>query len=212
MKKLVSDNIYLAKLLLVELIFMASSICFSGFYWRNLRFVSHLLLLAVYALLAGCASNSLLDQPESYRAEQELTIPRAAHKGYELDTLGLVAYATSMQGKPYVEGGSAPQIGFDCSGLVYHVFGQFDLVLPRSVREIADRLPPVPLGSIQPADLLLFNTQGHQFSHVGIYLGDGRFVHAPSPKSGRVIISQVTNQYWRPRITGVRRVSGNTLL
>jgi cell wall-associated NlpC family hydrolase len=122
-----------------------------------------------------------------------------------LDTLGLVAYAASMQGKPYKAAGDSPQEGFDCSGLVQHVFGQFDLMLPRSAATMAALLPTVPLSNIQAADLLFFNTQGAPFSHVGIYLGDGRFVHAPSPKTGRVIISKVANHYWHGRVTGARR-------
>jgi cell wall-associated NlpC family hydrolase len=120
--------------------------------------------------------------------------------------LGLVAYAATMQGKPYVSGGSAPELGFDCSGLVYHVFRQFDLTVPRSAREMAVQLPSISLSAIEAADLLFFDTQGQPYSHVGIYLGDGRFVHAPSPKTGRVIISRMSNRYWRARLTGARRI------
>jgi cell wall-associated NlpC family hydrolase len=122
-----------------------------------------------------------------------------------LDTLGLVAYAASMQGKPYRAAGDSPSEGFDCSGLVQHVFGRFDLYLPRDAASMAEILPPVSLSEVEAADLLFFNTQGRRFSHVGIYLGDGRFVHAPSPRTGRVIISAVDNQYWRNRVTGARR-------
>ena len=119
--------------------------------------------------------------------------------------LGLVAYATSMQGKPYRFGGDSPTTGFDCSGLVFHVFSQFKIGLPRDAGAMAHTLPEVSLTVLQAADLLFFNTAGSAFSHVGIYLGDGRFVHAPSPRTGRVIISELSNQYWRPRLTGARR-------
>lgn len=122
-----------------------------------------------------------------------------------LDTLGLVAYATSMQGKPYVSGGDTPALGFDCSGLVQHVFGAFDFRLPRNAASMAAQLRPVPLADIRAADLLFFNTQGSPYSHVGIYLGDGRFVHAPSPRTGRVVISAMSNQYWHGRLTAARR-------
>ena len=122
-----------------------------------------------------------------------------------LDTLGLVAYAASMQGKPYRSAGDSPEEGFDCSGLVQHVFGRFEMYLPRDAASMAAALPEVPFDALQAADLLFFNTQGGPYSHVGIYLGDGRFVHAPSPRTGRVIISPVSNSYWRNRITAARR-------
>jgi cell wall-associated NlpC family hydrolase len=121
------------------------------------------------------------------------------------DVLGLIAYATSMQGKPYRVAGDSPRDGFDCSGLVYHVFRQFSVELPRNAASMANTLPSIALADIEAADLLFFNTQRTKYSHVGIYLGDGRFVHAPSLRTGRVIISAVSNSYWKPRLTGARR-------
>lgn len=131
--------------------------------------------------------------------------PQSQAPAAALDTLGLVAYAASMQGKPYRSAGDSPEEGFDCSGLVQHVFGRFDMFLPRDAASMAAALPEVPFDALQAADLLFFNTQGGPYSHVGIYLGDGRFVHAPSPRTGRVIISPVSNRYWRTRITAARR-------
>ncbi|MBM4227448.1 MAG: NlpC/P60 family protein [Gammaproteobacteria bacterium] len=168
------------------------------------------LLLAVSLLGSGCGLLGTRGGEETSAA-----IPRApstwstpgdlpAAPG-NLDTLGLVAYAASMQGKPYRVAGDSPSEGFDCSGLVQHVFGQFDLYLPRDTASMAEFLPAISLSEVQAADLLFFNTQGRPFSHVGIYLGDGRFVHAPSPRTGRVIISAVDNHYWRNRVTGARR-------
>ena len=138
--------------------------------------------------------------PEPPLATSPAGVPPSA-----LDTLGLIAYAASMQGKPYVSGGSSPALGFDCSGLVQHVFGTFHFDLPHSAASMAAALPPVPLNDIRAADLLFFNTQGSPFSHVGIYLGDGRFVHAPSPRTGRVVISAMSNTYWNGRLTAARR-------
>jgi len=133
--------------------------------------------------------------------------PVAPVREAPLDTLGLVAYAASMQGKPYVSGGDTPARGFDCSGLVQHVFGTFDYSLPRNAASMAALLPPVALNEIRAADLLFFNTSGTPYSHVGIYLGDGRFVHAPSPRTGRVVISAMANAYWHGRLTAARRPS-----
>lgn len=169
-----------------------------------------LLLLAASLLGSGCSMLGSQDNGEYSaaipRGSRGAPVPEAlpAAPG-NLDTLGLVAYAASMQGKPYRAAGDSPSAGFDCSGLVQHVFGRFDLYLPRDAASMAEILPPVSLSEVQAADLLFFNTQGRRFSHVGIYLGDGRFVHAPSPRTGRVIISAVDNLYWRNRVTGARR-------
>lgn len=163
-------------------------------------------LLGLAVALSGCSllgpssEHAPLSNPPSDATRSRL--PSAAGT---LDTLGLVAYAASMQGKPYRSAGDSPTEGFDCSGLVHHVFSQFDLMLPRSAATMAAMLPEISLSEIQATDLLFFNTQGPPYSHVGIYLGDGRFVHAPSPKTGRVIISKFANQYWRGRVTGARR-------
>lgn len=159
-------------------------------------------LLGLVTALSGCTLLSPSPTPVA-QSVPATTVPPPPTS--TLDTLGLVAYAASMQGKPYRAAGDSPTVGFDCSGLVKHVFGQFDLALPRSAATMAATLPAIPLTDIQAADLLFFNTQGAPFSHVGIYLGDGRFVHAPSPKTGRVIISKLANQYWRGRTTGARR-------
>jgi cell wall-associated NlpC family hydrolase len=168
------------------------------------RSARHLLLPALL-LTGGC---SLLGPaPEAPPVAMPRVIaPAPARAGTgDIDTLGLVAYAASMQGKPYVSGGQSPTRGFDCSGLVHHVFGTFDFELPRNAASMAAELPQISLTDLQAADLVFFNTQGNPYSHVGIYLGDGRFVHAPSPRTGRVIISAMSNRYWNGRLTGARR-------
>lgn len=168
---------------------------------------SRLLLLLTTLLQGGCGLLGPAPSPPPQVAMPpkpplaERTTPPAS----SFDTLGLVAYAASMQGKPYRASGNSPTEGFDCSGLVQHVFALFDLALPRNAEAMASTLPAVSLERIEAADLLFFDTQGKPFSHVGIYLGDGRFVHAPSPRAGRVIISRMANVYWRNRLTGARR-------
>ena len=154
------------------------------------------------ALLQGCAT-----APSQTAAVVPGALPAPANvaPAPTVDTLGLVAYAASMQGKPYVMGGQTPQQGFDCSGLVYHVFKQFNYELPRNALVMADELPEVSLSQLRAADLVFFNTQGTRYGHVGIYLGDGRFVHAPSPRTGRVIISNMDNVYWNGHLVGARR-------
>lgn len=175
--------------------------------------VSCLLQVAMLTLLGGCGLLGPAPSPPVQVAAPPL--PPSAEvmtpSRSSFDTLGLVAYAASMQGKPYRISGNSPVDGFDCSGLVQHVFGLFDLALPRNAEAMAGLLPPVAIDRIEAADLLFFDTQGQPFSHVGIYLGDGRFVHAPSPRTGRVIISRMENVYWRHRLTGARRPRQLTL-
>lgn len=115
--------------------------------------------------------------------------------------------ALSYLGVPYRFGGMSPRTGFDCSGLVNYVFRQaFGLSLPRSAREIARTGVAVARGELKPGDLVFFNTRGFSNSHVGIYIGDSKFVHAPNSR-GRVRIDDMDNTYYRTRYNGARRIS-----
>ena len=110
-------------------------------------------------------------------------------------------------GTPYVRGGSSPDAGFDCSGLVTHVFRQaWGVDLPRSTRQQRWAGRPVRLAELRAGDLVFYNTRGRPYSHVGIYLGDGRFVHAPKP-GAKVRIESTATRYWRTRFNGARRVT-----
>ena len=130
-------------------------------------------------------------------------------------SLGLPAFevqemldtALSYLGVPYRFGGASPRTGFDCSGLVNHVFRQaFGLSLPRSAREIARTGAAVARGDLRPGDLVFFNTRGFVNSHVGIYLGDSKFVHAPNSRS-RVRIDDLDDTYYAARFNGARRIA-----
>ena len=114
--------------------------------------------------------------------------------------------AISLVGTPYRYGGNSPEGGFDCSGLVNYVYrDMLDLRLPRSSRELAAwQGPRVPAERLTAADLVFFG-QGGQVSHVGIYVGEGRFVHAPST-GGTVRLDRLDGPYWRDHYTGARRV------
>lgn len=116
-------------------------------------------------------------------------------------------YAVSLVGSPYRLGGASPEQGLDCSGFVGHVFRQTTgLHLPRDSRAISDATQPLADAELEPGDLVFFNTLDRPFSHVGIYLGDGRFVHATSSRTGGVMVSRLTDRYWRERYDGARRV------
>lgn len=117
-------------------------------------------------------------------------------------------YAVSLVGAPYRLGGISPETGLDCSGFVGHVFKQVaGLVLPRDSRSISDAAQPLAPSELLPGDLVFFNTLNRAFSHVGIYLGDNRFVHATSSRTNTVMVSNLNDRYWRSRFDGARRVA-----
>jgi cell wall-associated NlpC family hydrolase len=109
-------------------------------------------------------------------------------------------------GVRYRHGGYSPATGFDCSGLVKHVFDSaWGLQLPRRVQEQRALGIPVDRSELHPGDLIFYNTRKRAYSHVGIYLGDGKFIHAPRA-GGRVRTENLNNPYWRARFNGARRL------
>lgn len=119
---------------------------------------------------------------------------------------GLVNQGMSYLGIPYRFGGTSPETGLDCSGLVQNVFrNALGLDLPRTAREMASLGNRVARNELQPGDLVFFNTMRRTFSHVGIYLGDGRFLHAPA-KGGAVRVESMRTSYWAQRFNGARRL------
>lgn len=119
----------------------------------------------------------------------------------------LAIYAVSLAETPYRYGGNSPENGFDCSGFVRHVYlKSLGLQLPRTSVEISRVGDPLQEDQLRPGDLVFFNTQQQPFSHVGIYMGENRFVHAP--KSGKAItIVNMRESYWRSRYDGARRIT-----
>jgi len=113
--------------------------------------------------------------------------------------------ALKFLGVPYRNGGSDPS-GFDCSGLVQYVFNSLGISLPREVRDQYDVGEDVKLEDVRAGDLLFFQTVSRGASHVGLAIGPGRFVHAPSSR-GVVRVERYTGQYWASRFIGARRVS-----
>lgn len=114
--------------------------------------------------------------------------------------------ALGYLGIRYRRGGNSPETGFDCSGLVRHVYNEaLGLVLPHNAKAISQQGERVEKSELMPGDLVFFNTMRRTFSHVGIYLGDNLFVHAP--RSGaRVRIEDMSDKYWSRRYNGARRL------
>jgi len=127
-------------------------------------------------------------------------------------TSDMVVTAMNFLGVPYKRGGSSEETGFDCSGFTRHIFEtSLGLLLPRRVDEQAKApgLVSVKKDELQPGDLVFFNTLRRTFSHVGIYIGEGKFIH--SPRSGsEVRVEELGLAYWRKRFTGARRAEAIT--
>ena len=122
---------------------------------------------------------------------------------------GLVLSAMHFIGVPYRRGGMSADHGFDCSGFTRHVFeNSLGLVLPRRADAQARNagLQKVPRDDLQPGDLVFFNTMRRAFSHVGIYVGEGRFIHAPR-SGGQVRVEDMRQAYWSKRFNGARRAA-----
>jgi cell wall-associated NlpC family hydrolase len=120
----------------------------------------------------------------------------------------LVLQAMGMIGIRYSFGGRNPDTGFDCSGLVRYVFDRvMGRSLPHNSYEMARMGTSVRPGELEPGDLVFYNTRGRRYSHVGIYVGEGRFIHAPS-RGGQVHIVNMADRYWVSRFNGARRLAG----
>ncbi|MCG1042238.1 C40 family peptidase [Mycetohabitans sp. B8] len=165
---------------------------------------------SIAVLLAACSSV----QPPVTRGDE---VPAGGYRTRPSSGLGFVDHsvgqeevsiqAMSLVGVRYRWGGNTPSSGFDCSGLVRYVLARSAAVeLPRTTAEMSRRGRPIQPNEIAPGDLVFFNTSGRPHSHVGIYVGNMRFVNAPST-GGTVRIDYVTNPYWAKRFDGIRRVA-----
>ena len=162
----------------------------------------------VSALMTGCAAKGRVATPRPFPGATmpPRSVPEDERSGASgLLHLPVVSLALSLRGTPYRNGGSDPS-GFDCSGFVQWVFAQRGLALPREVKQQYGVGRDVDSDDIQPGDLVFFETVSPGASHVGISLGNGEFVHAPSSR-GVVRIERYTSGYWADRWVGARRVA-----
>lgn len=140
------------------------------------------------------ADKGLLERLEQVRT-------RVADKASDL-----VLNAMGFLGVPYRRGGSSADTGFDCSGFVRAMYEQtVGLVLPRRANEQAAATQTIDRKDLQPGDLVFFNTMRRAFSHVGIYVGEGKFIHSPKP-GAQVRVDDMGIAYWAHRFDGARRV------
>lgn len=156
----------------------------------------------IAVFIAFCAALPV----QAAEADAGTVTPAAAPANRAMQANDVLIRAISLVGTPYVWGGNTPDSGFDCSGLVNYVFrDMLDLRLPRTSRELSVLASPsVEAPSLATGDLVFF-ASGGQVTHVGIYVGDGRFVHAPRT-GGVVRLERLDGAYWQTRYAGARRV------
>ena len=154
------------------------------------------LLLIVAGWLGGCAA------PPPFQREDPLAAPPAMLP--DATGVAIARAAQSLVGSPYRYGGAGPD-AFDCSGLVMYSYRQAGLALPHSTDKQRATSRPVKVAELRRGDLLFFNQEGKKHGHVGIYVGGGKFVHAPS--SGKSVRSdRLDSPYWKKHLTEARRI------
>ena len=178
---------------------------------QSVRYSIVMGLVATAALAAACASSGAA-RPRPFPLPAGTTNPEPAPATPVVPpraTLprdqALVTTALSFQGTPYRNGGSDPT-GFDCSGFTQWVFAQYGIALPREAAQQFEVGEKVKEDALKPGDLVFFHTESRGPSHVGIFVADDQFVHAPSSR-GVVRVEYVSSPYWSRRFLGARRVS-----
>lgn len=160
-------------------------------------------LLLAALILAGCGQTpprqaGYPDKPGAPASRGWFALPSDDH------AQEVVLYALGLLDTGYRFGGKNPEAGLDCSGMVSYIVEQVSgRRLPYNAAGIAERTRPVASHAIRPGDLVFFNTLGRSYSHMGIYLGDGRFIHAPNSR-GKVRVDRMDSRYYATRFEGAR--------
>ena len=169
--------------------------------------------LAISAIVAGCGGNATRLAPVEASAHARtpsnnaVVTPSAPVQRAAPEQSEMLFQVLSSIGVDYKYGGASHATGFDCSGLVAHVFREgYGISLPRNTYSQSQVGHAVSADDLLPGDLVFYNTLDRPYSHVGIYLGDGRFIHAPKTGSA-VRIESLKSSYWSRRWNGARRVA-----
>lgn len=150
------------------------------------------------------ATSDVMSDP----APHDATTAHPSTQNIESSSLGMrvVSAASRYMGTPYRWGGTSPHTGFDCSGFVQFVFREaLNIKLPRLPVQMSRLGERIPREALESGDLVFFNTRGGPFTHVGIYLNDAQFIHAPMPGT-RVTVSRMDSVYYRHRFTYAVRI------
>ena len=170
---------------------------------RGPRALALFAAIAAAALLAGCSTT-----PPVATTSAPARVVAPSGNYFALDgehqTQEMVLFALGLLDTGYRFGGRNPDAGLDCSGMVAYIVENISTRrLPHNAAQIADRTRPIDVSELRPGDLVFFNTMKRRHSHMGIYIGDGRFVHAPNSR-GRVRVERLDNRYFAQRIDGAR--------
>jgi cell wall-associated NlpC family hydrolase len=173
--------------------------------WVDRRSVA-LMTLVLTLALSACGGGDTVRKPPPQSPRTATQSTPAIAPSDPAAANAVLMRAISLVGTPYRYGGNTPESGFDCSGLVTYVFrDMLDLRLPRTSRELAAiQGPRIDPNRLTAADLVFFGRRG-EVEHVGIYVGEGRFVHAPRT-GGTVRLDRLDGPYWREHYTGAKRV------
>ncbi len=158
------------------------------------------IFICTLLFLAGCSTfGSKSNQAKVAQFKQDTSV----------GTEGISIAAIGLLDVPYRYGGNTPKGGFDCSGLIVYVYNKTaGIKLPRTIAQMSTQGIGIENGPLAPGDLVFFNTTGEKYSHAGIYVGQGRFVHAPSA-GGTVRLDYITSPYWAAKFTEARRIASN---
>ncbi|WP_153075540.1 C40 family peptidase [Paraburkholderia bonniea] len=155
---------------------------------------------------ASPSSSSFLSNASSATSGSSGSGARSFLSGMAGKAGDVVVGALGMIGVRYRWGGNTPDSGLDCSGFVRYVFQDtLGMALPRRAEEMSRVGEKIRMSELQPGDLVFFNTMRRTFSHVGIYIGDNKFVHSPSTGS-TIRVDELDSGYWEKRFTGARRI------
>jgi cell wall-associated NlpC family hydrolase len=176
-----------------------------------MRFKPTLTALTAALLLAANAYAAPSDDLERLLAEKGLLSQiDQVRQSVGTKASELVVNAMGFLGVPYKRGGNTVETGFDCSGFVRSIYEQtVGLILPRRAEQQAAVTQNIDKSELKPGDLVFFNTMRRAFSHVGIYVGEGRFIHSPKP-GAEVRVESMSVDYWARRFDGARRVPTST--
>lgn len=173
---------------------------------RPLKQGLFLISLVMLALsLGACSSSKKPPKPRPGSVVQSKQPIQISHISSAQGGPEIAMYAMGLIGTPYQYGGNSANTGFDCSGLVTYVYNQaLTVPLPRTAKDLAFSSRSIKKSQLKAGDLVFFNTSGNNpFSHVGIYIGNNQFVHAPS-SNGTIRTASLDNPYFAPRFTGAR--------
>jgi hypothetical protein len=177
----------------------------------TLKFRHILLLLPACTVLATPAETTVsafkTDEPALSQAAGD-----ASKAGAPVDfAQSMILQALGLIGVTYRWGGNSPETGLDCSGFIRYVFQQsLNIALPHNAFAISRLGEDVDRDALKPGDLVFFNTLGRKFSHVGIYLGDDRFIHSPS-RGSKIQIVSLKDEYWQKHYNGAKRVTQDSV-